>query len=469
MFRCAEIRMLMAKILLVDDEPRVLSLLSTLLKSDGHDATVILDGAQALPLIQSEKFDLVITDLRLKTINGIELLKSIRTSNPDLPVILLTAFATVETAIDAMKLGAFDYITKPFKVDELLNAVHGALDFGHSLKEGGGNLELPAVAEESAEDFLAESPSMKNVREMVRRVAPTDATILLAGESGVGKEVVAQAIHRNSRRKDKPFVAVNCAALPENLLESEMFGHTKGAFTGATANKEGLFETASGGTLFLDEMCSMPLVIQGKLLRVLQEKEIRRVGGTANIPVDVRVLVASTRNLEDLVRSGAFRQDLFYRLAVITIDIHPLRERKEDVLPLVHYYLRHATPEGQPLPVVSREAGDILMAYHWPGNVRELENAIQHALTFARDGQITADVLPPKIIKETQASGRVLVESNNGAAYRNLSLKAYLRQKEKEYLAQVLESVNGDKEKAAQAMKISLATLYRKLPDEINS
>jgi transcriptional regulator with PAS, ATPase and Fis domain len=248
-----------------------------------------------------------------------------------------------------------------------------------------------------------------------------------------------------------------------------MFGHTKGAFTGATANKEGLFETASGGTLFLDEMCSMPLVIQGKLLRVLQEKEIRRVGGTANIPVDVRVLVASTRNLEDLVRSGAFRQDLFYRLAVITIDIHPLRERKEDILPLVHYYLRHATPEGQPLPVVSREAGDILMAYHWPGNVRELENAIQHALTFARDSQITADVLPPKIIKETQASGRVLVESNNGAAYRNLSLKAYLRQKEKEYLAQVLESVNGDKEKAAQTMKISLATLYRKLPDETNS
>ena len=307
---------------------------------------------------------------------------------------------------------------------------------------------------------------MKNVREMVRRVAPTDATILLAGESGVGKEVVAQAIHRNSRRKDKPFVAVNCAALPENLLESEMFGHVKGAFTGATANKEGLFETASGGTLFLDEMCSMPLVIQGKLLRVLQEKEIRRVGGTGNIPVDVRVLVASTRNLEDLVRSGAFRQDLFYRLAVITIDIHPLRERKEDILPLVHYYLRHETPEGKPLPVVTREAGDILMAYQWPGNVRELENAIQHALTFAQDGQISADVLPPKIVKETQAFGRVLTESHNGSAYRNLSLKAYLRQKEKEYLAQVLDSVNGDKEKAAQAMKISLATLYRKLPDD---
>jgi transcriptional regulator with PAS, ATPase and Fis domain len=300
---------------------------------------------------------------------------------------------------------------------------------------------------------------------MIKRVAPADTTVLITGESGTGKELVAKAIHSYSRRKDKKFVAVNCAALPEPLLESEMFGHMKGAFTGASANKEGLFETANGGTLFLDEISSMPMSIQGKLLRVLQEKEIRRVGGNNDIAVDARVIAATNTSLETMIQKGLFREDLFYRLSVIPIEIKPLRDRQEDILPLVYHVLSKEAGDGE-VPKLMPEVKDMLEKYLWPGNVRELENAIKHAVTFAQSGRITADVLPPRILNQVGAvQTPVHVEGDPAlAAYRNKSLKAFLREREKEYLDKVLSISQGDKEKAAKALKISLATLYRKLP-----
>jgi len=290
--------------------------------------------------------------------------------------------------------------------------------------------------------------------------------VLLTGESGTGKEVLARAIHNNSRRRDKTWIAVNCAALPEALLESEMFGYVKGAFTGALADRKGLFEAANGGTLFLDEIFSMPLALQGKLLRVLQEREIRPVGGTITVPVNVRVLAASNGSFEDKVRDGTFRQDLYYRLAVITIEVASLRDRPEDILPLAQFFLRKETPAGAPCPQLSREAADALMHCPWPGNVRELENAIKYAMAFMQNNEITLDTLPARVAAHvsdsvSQAATATLVEK-----YRNVSLRAFLRQKEKEYLEQVIAYANGDKEQAAKALQISLATLYRKLLDE---
>lgn len=457
----------MARILLVDDEPRMLSLLNSLLKAEGYEIVSAQDGSKVPGLLSSDPFDLMITDIRMTPVDGMELLKIARSARPTMPVIILTAYGSVETAIEAMKLGTFDYVTKPFKMDELLITIQRALEYSRALSE---NLELKEelVGRYKFANIVAESPAMRNVCEMIKRVAPADTTVLITGESGTGKELVAKAIHAYSRRKDKRFLAVNCAALPEALLESEMFGHMKGSFTGATANKDGLFETASGGTLFLDEIPSMPLSIQGKLLRVLQEKEIRRVGGNDNIPVDVRVIAATNTSLEALIQQGKFREDLYYRLSVIPIEIKPLRDRQEDILPLVYHVLRHEVGDGNELPKLSPEIKDMLERYTWPGNVRELENAIKHAMTFAQDGKITPDVLPPRILNQVSAPARAGAPAEAGAdVYRNKSLKAFLREREKEYLEQVLALTNGDKEKAAKSLKISLATLYRKLPGAV--
>jgi len=458
----------MPRILLIDDEPRMLSLLNTILKGEGYALTPIQDSSKVPELLNNESFDLMITDIRMTPIDGLELLKIARQVRPSMPVIILTAYGSVETAIEAMKLGTFDYVTKPFKMDELLITIQRALEYSRALSE---NIELKEelVGRYKFENIVAESAAMRNVCEMIKRVAPADTTVLITGESGTGKELVAKAIHLNSRRKDKRFVAVNCAALPEALLESEMFGHMKGAFTGASSNKDGLFETANGGTLFLDEIPSMPISIQGKLLRVLQEKEIRRVGGNDNIQVDVRVIAATNTNLEAMIKQGTFREDLYYRLSVIPIDIKPLRERQEDILPLVYHVLRNETGEGREIPKLMPEVRDVLERYSWPGNVRELENAMKHAITFSQDNKITLDVLPPRILNQIKPVEHVVgggVPESNADSFKNKSLKTFLREREKEYLEQVLAVSKGDKEKAAKSLKISLATLYRKLPDE---
>ena len=452
----------MPKILLVDDEPSILSVLSTLLKAEGYEVTVASGGDDAKEELSQNDYDLMISDIRMSPINGMDLLRKVHDERPGMSVIMLTAYGSVETAIEALKLGAFDYVTKPFKVDELLITVQRALEYNKAITEN-ADLKAQLGTRYHLESIVAESASMQSVCDMIRRVAPTDTTILIYGDSGTGKELVAKAIHAYSRRKGKEFLAVNCAALPEPLLESEMFGHAKGSFTGAAADKEGLFEAASGGTIFLDEIGSMPLSIQGKLLRVLQEKEVRRVGSNKNIAIDARVLAATNSPLEDMIKAGTFREDLYYRLSVIPINIAPLRERREDILPLVYHMLRKETPQGQQPPPLDSDASATLEAYDWPGNVRELENAVKHAITFAQGEKITKAELPAKMANTeipTQSSSDAVVDAS-----RCKSLKGFLRDKEKEYLQSILKNTGGDKERAAKALKISLATLYRKLPE----
>lgn len=455
----------MSKILIVDDEPRILLLMQSLLKANGYQVETARDGDTALEIVRKGGVDITVTDLRMAPMDGMTLFKEIKSISPSMPIILLTAYATVETAIEAMKSGIFDYLTKPFKVDDMIACLKRA-----EAKIAG---DSPKTAPDDTrqcyefENLIASSPSMVSVCEMIRKVAPTAATVLINGESGTGKEVIAKTIHRNSTRAKKPMVAVNCAAIPENLLESEMFGHVKGSFTGAVSDKEGLFEAANGGTLFLDEVSSMPLILQGKLLRALQEREIRRVGGTKDIPVDVRVIAASNANLEEAVVKGAFRSDLYYRFAVITLDIPPLRKRIEDIMPLARHFIKAEMPKiktdfpkGAALPSIAPDAQKALESYDWPGNVRELENAIRHALTFHQQGDITIDLLPPKIVEFVRNL------PNDDSSSDSASLKSFLRRKEREYIEQILTVTGGDKGKAAETLKVNLSTLYRKLSDD---
>lgn len=457
----------MTKILIVDDEVRILILLQSLLKANGYATVTAKDGNEAIELVRKGDVNLMITDLRMAPMDGLTLISSVKAILPKLPVILLTAYASVETAIDAMKCGAFDYLTKPFKVDEMLSTVKRAEACIES-----DSISVPEAPETPLryrfENLIATSTTMMHVCEMIQRVAPTAATVLIYGESGTGKEVVAKAIHNNSPRKDKPLVAVNCAALPADLLESELFGHTKGSFTGAIADKPGLFETAEGGTIFLDEISSLPLALQGKLLRVLQEKEIRRVGGNKTVPIDVRVIAASNTNLEQMAAEGTFRTDLYYRFAVITIDIPPLRERIEDILPLAQHFLQAETADSGIKPIFSKDTVDILLAYKWPGNVRELENAIKHVVTFLQTDIINPEDMPPRIVtraREAQAE-QPKETSSSQSADTSQSLKGFLKLKEKEYLDRILNDNDGDKEKTAKTLQVSLATLYRKLSDD---
>jgi len=449
----------MAKLLVVENEPVTLGLLTTLLKGESHDVTPAKGADEALKLLEQRAFDLMLSDIRMTPIDGMELLKQSRESYPSMPVIMLTAFGSVSTAVDSLKLGAFDYLTKPFKVDELINTVRRALEYNRALQE---NAAMKAQLETKyrLENIVAESASMQKVCDMIKRVAPTDATVLITGESGTGKELVARAIHAGSRRKDKLFLPVNCAALPEQLLESEMFGHVKGAFTGADNHKAGLFEAAAGGTILLDEIGAMPLNIQGKLLRVLQEKEVRRVGSNEHLSVDARVLAATNEDLRRLIQEGKFREDLFYRLSVISIQIEPLRDRPEDILAIAASVIGKEIPDHEARPTITREAAEVLQSYEWPGNARQLENAIKHALTFGNRKEIKLEDLPPQILESPRK------KTASGSLETAASLRAFLREKEKEYLEQVLKSSGGDKEAAAKKLNISVATLYRKLPGQ---
>ncbi len=459
----------MTTILIVDDEAGTLLLLQSLLKSNGYAVKTAGDGMSALEIVKAGGIDITATDLRMEPMDGMALFHEIRKVTSVMPVIILTGYASIETAIDAMKSGVFDYLTKPFKVDDMLACLKRAEEQISKNADSAKMLRADAKIPYQFDSFIASSPSMKKVCDTIQKVGPTPATVLINGESGTGKEVVARTIHKASTRADGPWVAVNCAALPENLLESEMFGHVKGAFTGAYADKEGLFEAANGGTLFLDEISSMPLVLQGKLLRVLQEREIRRVGGNKAIPVDVRVIAASNADLEKAVANGTFRSDLYYRFAVITIDIPPLRERPEDIIPLALHFVRTETDGDEPVPTITPEAARVLTSYEWPGNVRELENAIRHALTFLQDGDITVDLLPPKIQMQKPSSAATVpgaVSLGQGLSSSNTSLKSFLKQREREYIEYILSTTNGDKEKAAEMLNVNLSTLYRKLADE---
>lgn len=451
----------MLRILVVDDEPSVLNVLCSILRKEEFEVVPCASGQEALAELTRQEFDLILTDIHMAPMDGIELLHRAREICPTTPVVLLTGYGSVKTAVEAMKGGAFDYCTKPFKIDELLATLRRGLKYRAALVE---NADLRAKLT-NIPSLVAVSPSMRQICEVINRVAPTDSTVLIMGESGTGKEVVARAIHDQSLRRKKNFVPINCAAMPEPLLESEMFGHVKGAFTGAISDKQGLFEVAEGGTIFLDEIGAMPLSIQAKFLRVLQDKTIRKVGGTESYPVDVRVLVATNEPLENRITRGQFREDLYYRISVIPIYIPPLRERREDILPLVSYVLRRERPVGAPIPKLDPRAEWIFETYPWPGNVRELENAVRHALTFMRGDTITPDVLPSRMVGATSGVAPVsnAYEEPSPDDFRGRSLKAFLRQKEREYVKMVVDRMGGDKEAAAVALKISLTTLYRKL------
>jgi len=460
----------MAKILIADDDPTILSLLNKILTSKGYEVRLAEHGGVAEDLMKAESFDLLISDIKMEPGDGMKLLRKTRVMRPNVGIIMLTAYATVSTAVEAMKEGAFDYIPKPFKIDELLETIKRALEYQKSLAEQiSGNVSVES--KKYIGNIVAESDGMINVCEMIKRVGPTKTTIMITGESGTGKELVAEALHSFSTRSDAPFIPINCAALPETLIESELFGHVKGAFTGANTEKKGLFEAAQGGTLFLDEINSIPQALQSKLLRVIQNKKIRKVGGTEEFEIDVRIVAASNQNLETLVRDGEFREDLFYRLSVITIDIPPLKQRPEDILPLAQHFIGQELEEGVTFPSIDNEVLAILQNYSWPGNVRELQNVIQHCLTFMEDNKILKDTLPSKMILayeegpkkdvKTTSSGKSSEDFEKGK-----SLKAFLRTKEQEYLKDVVNTMGGDKVKAAEELDISLATLYRKLPGE---
>jgi two-component system response regulator PilR (NtrC family) len=453
----------MAKILIADDDPTILSLLNKILLSKGYEVQLAENGNVAEKLLKSEQFDLLVSDIKMEPVDGMQLLRNTRQLRPHVGAIMLTAYATVATAVEAMKEGAFDYIPKPFKIDELLETVKRALEYQHSIAEQiSGTPHLNS--KKYFGNIVAESAPMVNVCEMIKRVAPTKTTIMVTGESGTGKELVAEAVHTFSARSEGPFLPVNCAALPATLIESELFGHVKGSFTGANANKEGLFEASKGGTLFLDEVNSIPLDLQSKLLRAIQNKKIRKVGGTEEFDVDVRIIAATNQSLENMVKEGTFREDLYYRLSVISIDIPPLKQRPADILPLAQHFIALEI-EGGEFPTMDNAVLSILQNYSWPGNVRELQNVIQHCLTFLEDGKITKETLPSKLIVSYEENPGTQNAALTGEFEKGKSLKAFLRAKEKEYLKTVIDTMGGDKVKAAKELDISLATLYRKLPE----
>ena len=380
----------MAHVLVVDDQSSMRLTLTALLKQAGHTLMQAGIGEDALKKIADNDFDVVITDLKLDKVTGLEVLKAAKTNNPQTEVIVLTGFGSIETAVAAMKAGAIDYLTKPFETEELLMAVQRAMERQRLRSE----VQRLRTAVEDKEQFkpgniISASSAMAHVLEMVGRVAPTDATVLVQGESGTGKELIARAIHQNSPRHNEQFIPINCGALPENLLESELFGHVKGAFTGAHQNKKGLFEEADGGTLFLDEIGEMTPPTQVKLLRVLQDMEVRRVGGNTPVKVDVRVVAATNQMLMERIGEGAFREDLYYRLQVILIDLPPLRERTEEIIPIAEHYLNvYRQKFNKQVNGFTDEAKQALLDYNWPGNIRELINAIERAVILARTPEI---------------------------------------------------------------------------------
>lgn len=453
----------MPKILVVDDETTIVDILKTYLKKGGFDVSVSHDGESALRRLQEELFDLLITDVRMPGMDGLSLLGKAKSIQSQLAVIVMTAYAEVDTAVEAMKNGAFDYITKPFKFDELMVTIERALSYEKVMAEN-QVLRKTLDTHYYFGTMVGESEAMLDIYRLIERVAKTNSTILIRGESGTGKELVAKAVHDCSPRAEGPFVTVNCTAMTETLLESELFGYMKGAFTGATANKKGLFEVADGGTIFLDEIGSIPSSMQMKLLRVLQEKELRRVGGTKNIPVNVRVLAATNEDLEGKIAAGSFREDLYYRLSVIPVVLPPLRERRKDIALLLNHFLARFKSENERSVSITEEAEKLLIAYDWPGNVRELENMINRLATLCDNECIGLDDLPPTVLASRPESA----DGSPPPDYtetKTVPLKTHIRNMEQNYIAKMIERCGGNKDLAAKKLGISIATLYRKYED----
>ena len=441
------------RILIIEDEKRWCDFLSLLVRQGGWEPVAETSPEKALELVAEEDFDLVLTDLRMPALDGIEVLKKVKALKPDLPVIVITAYSTVEAAIESMKFGAFDYITKPFNNEQVLQVIKRALRQVQLERER--DYLARALEERARLDVLVgNSEKMQEVYKLIGKVATSNATVLVLGESGTGKELVARTIHRNSLRAKKPFVVVDCSALPETLLESELFGHIKGAFTGAQASKKGLIEEAEGGTVFLDEIGDISPTVQMDLLRFLQSGEIKRVGDTKWRKVDVRMMAATNQNLEKLIKEGRFREDLYYRLNVVTIVLPPLRERKEDIPELVRYFIRKYNQlERLSIQGISNEAMELLMSYGWPGNVRELENTIARAMALARGKVIMPEDLPLGISVQPRAEEREL-------GFYELK-KRYLANFEASLLRHYLERAGGNVTLASQYARIPRQSFHR--------
>lgn len=450
----------MAKILVVDDERSIRELAAIVLKKEGHELELCESGDVACIRLAQDAFDLVLTDLKMPGKSGMDVLLAAKQADRSTQVILMTAFASTDTAIAAMKEGAADYITKPFKIDELTVQVAKALDV-RQLERENTFLKKQLATSRKSVGLVGTSEAMRRVNEMVARVAPAKTTVLITGESGTGKEMFARSIHAQSDRASRPFIPINCGAIPETLIESELFGHTKGAFTGATGDKKGLFSAAEGGTIFLDEIGELPLSMQVKLLRVLQERKIKRVGSATEETVDARVVAATNRDLRDMVKAGTFREDLFYRLNVIELHLPPLRERRDDIPLLIHHFIaKYAADLGKTIRGVEKEAMQCLLGHSYQGNVRELENIVERAVTLELTELITRDSLPfgmQEAVRATEFGGTLDVPEEG------VDLEAIVEQLERTLIAKALRRSGGVRTEAAALLKISFRSLRYRL------
>jgi DNA-binding NtrC family response regulator len=459
----------MTRVLVVEDDNVARDLLEEILRGEGYEVDASPDGMHAIERAQKDRYDLVVSDVRMEGAGGLEVLATFQRHQPDAPVILITAFGDVSGAMQAIQKGAYDYVSKPFNVEELKLTVRRALERRRlaSARAKDKPAARAGADEANIEDIVGKSPAMLEVYKLVARVAPTTATVLVVGESGTGKELVARAIHTHSTRAAQAFVPVNCTALTESLLESELFGHAKGAFTGAASAKRGLFEESHGGTLFLDEIGDMGQKMQAQLLRALSDGEIRRVGSTEAIKTDVRVVCATNRDLEAEVRAGRFREDLFFRINVVTLRLPPLRERPSDIPMLVAHFLRkYARREGREVMGIAPEALAVLERHSWPGNVRELENVVDRALTLAKGGVILASDLPVEV--QGGAAAATAMPAPDGAAPVALLAgdRPTLAELERRYIELVLRETGGNKKRTAEILGIDRRTLYRTLDRE---
>jgi two-component system response regulator AtoC len=441
--------------LIVDDDKSMCDLLSVGLAKRGFEPVCVLSGAEALEMLSSHDFDVVVTDVNMRGITGIELCQRAVANRPDVPVIVITAFGSMETAIAAMRAGAYDFIAKPVDMDALEFALNRGIGH-HRLRTEVKRLREVVAATQRCGDMIGTSAPMRRVYDLIERVAQTDASVLITGESGTGKELVARALHNRSARAQGPFVAINCAAMPETLLESELFGHVKGAFTDARSARSGLFVQANGGTLFLDEIGELSLGLQPKLLRALQERRVRPVGGDSEVAFDARIVAATNRDLETAALEHRFREDLYYRVNVIHIDVPPLRARGSDILLLAQHFVQHfASSFGKQVKGLSKAAAEKLTSYGWPGNVRELQNCIERAVALTRFEEILIEDLPEKV----QNYKRTHVVLDSGDPSELVSLDEL----ERRYILRVLEALNGNKSLASQTLGLDRKTLYRKL------
>lgn len=448
-----------ARILVVDDERGMREFLEIMLLKDGFEVRTADSGKEALELFRTEKFDLVITDIRMKPINGLEVLKKCKALSPSTIVIIISAYASTETAVAAMKEGAYDYLPKPFNIDEMRTAIRNAL----RSREGEDKYRSAGEGPLYFGCFIGESPAIRKVYDLINRTAATSSNVLITGESGTGKELVAKAVHRQSQRRNAPFVVVNCAGVPESLIESELFGYKKGAFTGAAANHKGLVEAAQSGTLFLDEIGELSPALQVKLLRLVQEKTVKMIGGTEDISVDVRIISATNRDLEKMVIDGTFREDLYYRLNVLPIRIPPLRERKQDIPLLAQYFLtKFREAFGKDIKKISSYALGILNHYDFPGNVRELEHIIERGVALEASSIILPDSLTLSTYKRTQGQPPSDIPGG-GIPAQGFDLDTYLAEIEKKMLLQALQQTQGIRLKAAELLGISFRSFRYRL------